>query len=69
MRAADLATLKRRAKDSIRAQGITIVQWAEQNGFIPDHVYHVLNNPDVKAYWGETHKIAVALGIKPAVAA
>ncbi|MDR3389903.1 MAG: DNA-binding protein [Rudaea sp.] len=66
MRANQLAALKRRAKENIRASGITIKQWAEKNSFNPDHVYHVLNNADVKAHWGETHRIAVALGIKPA---
>lgn len=66
MNARALATLKRRAKDNLRANGITVAEWAAQNGFNPKNVYHVLNNADVRCHHGEMHSIAVALGIKPA---
>lgn len=62
----DLNELKRRAKESLREQGISASDWALAHGFNVSTVYNVLNNPDVKAHRGESHRIAVALGIKPA---
>ena len=51
-------------KASLRQQGITITQWAEQNGFPREAVYRVLNGVE-KAAYGRAHDIAVALGLKP----
>lgn len=48
--------------------GITVRQWASENGFPPYAVYQVLSGR-VKATWGRAHQIAVALGMKPASAA
>jgi gp16 family phage-associated protein len=53
------------AKSSLFANGETITQWAKRNGFNLQSTYRVLNgrSPCLR---GETHRIAVALGIKPA---
>lgn len=46
-------------------QGIPVSEWAENNGFIPQEVYKVLNGQS-KGNFGRAHQIAVALGLKPA---
>lgn len=53
---------------SFRESGVTIKDWAERNGFKPSAVYTVLNDsrPAVR---GDSHRIAVALGLKRRVAA
>lgn len=50
-------------KTSLRRQGKTIRQWAEENGFPVASVYRVLNGVD-KANYGRAHDIAVKAGIK-----
>lgn len=50
-------------KTTLRNQGKTIRQWAEENGFPPTAVYRVLNGID-KANFGRAHSIAVRAGIK-----
>ena len=50
-------------KTSLRGQGKTIRQWAEENGFPPAAVYRVLNGVD-KANFGRAHEIASRAGIK-----
>lgn len=45
--------------------GISVAQWARENGFQSALVYRVLNG-DAKCRRGETHRIAIALGIKAA---
>lgn len=50
-------------KANFRAQGITITQWAEDNGYKRNRVYRVLNGFD-KANYGQAHEIAVKLGLK-----
>lgn len=64
MKQANLSALKRRAKENLRAQGISAAEFARAHNFNVNAVYGVLNNPDVKAHRGEAHRIAVALGIK-----
>jgi gp16 family phage-associated protein len=59
-----LSELKRRAKENLRAQGISAAEFARAHGFNVSTVYSVMNKPDVKAHRGEAHRIAVALGIK-----
>lgn len=44
-------------------RGETIVGWARKNGFKPDNVRAVIYGHG-KGCWGESHKIAVMLGIK-----
>lgn len=51
-------------KAKLRAEGITITQWAEQHGYPRAAVYCVLNGV-VKAAYGRAHRIAVDLGLKP----
>ncbi|WP_322080255.1 DNA-binding protein [Burkholderia cenocepacia] len=54
-------------KASLRSQGKTIRQWAEENKFPPSAVYRVLNGVD-KAHFGRAHDIAVKAGIKQTAA-
>ncbi|WP_232301200.1 DNA-binding protein [Gilvimarinus agarilyticus] len=53
-------------KERFRARGITVTQWAEEQGYRRDAVYRVLNGFD-KANYGRAHEIAVALGLKAGV--
>ena len=53
-------------KKNFRQQGITITQWAKENGYTRHAVYRVLNGFD-KAYYGNAHEIAVKLGLKPSI--
>jgi gp16 family phage-associated protein len=52
-------------KSKFKREGITVTQWAEQNGYGRHYVYLVLNG-QVKALYGKGHEIAVKLGMKPA---
>ncbi|TAN50855.1 MAG: DNA-binding protein [Methylococcaceae bacterium] len=47
------------------AEGETITAWANKNGLDPRKVILVLNG-QLKGCFGESHKIAVAMGLKPA---
>ncbi|WP_420598617.1 DNA-binding protein [Neptuniibacter sp.] len=51
-------------KANLRAQGVTITQWAEEHGYPRAAVYRVLNGVE-KAAFGRAHNIAVDLGLKP----
>ncbi len=61
----DLST---EALDSVRKQffdhGLTVVEWARAHHFDVHLVYGVLSGR-TKAKRGESHRIAVALGLKP----
>jgi gp16 family phage-associated protein len=50
-------------KTKLRAEGITITQWAKEHGYPRDAVYRVLNGVE-KAAYGRGHQIAVDLGLK-----
>ncbi len=50
-------------KQSLRDKGITLTQWAKDNGYSRFAVYRVLNGLD-KAHYGKAHEIAVKLGLK-----
>lgn len=52
-------------KQRLYAQGKTLKQWAEDNGYSPAQVYRVMRGEN-KALYGEGHTIAVKLGLKPA---
>lgn len=52
------------AKAGFRARGETVADWSARHGFRRDYVYKILNGRSVGVY-GEMHRIAVALGIKP----
>ena len=45
------------------SNGISVAQWSREHGFQSALVYRVLNG-GAKCRRGETHKIAIALGIK-----
>lgn len=52
------------AKAAFRARGESAAEWADRNGFDRTVVYRVLNGRS--ACWrGQSHRVAVALGIKP----
>ena len=51
-------------KARLYAQGLTVKQWAKQNGYKPVQVYRVLRGEN-KALYGTGHTIAVKLGLKP----
>ncbi|WP_082173163.1 DNA-binding protein [Methylobacterium platani] len=50
-------------KARFEAEGISIKEWSQNNGFNPRTVYAVIWG-DIKAKRGIGHRIAVALGIK-----
>ncbi|MBT0888728.1 MULTISPECIES: DNA-binding protein [Acinetobacter] len=50
-------------REEFSANGISIAEWARDNHFSPDLVYRILKNNRVPKR-GESHKIAVKLGIK-----
>ena len=50
-------------KARLRAQGITIGQWADDNGFDRLIVYRTLSGV-LKGNFGTSHEILVAAGIK-----
>lgn len=60
----DLADL-REARAALEACGISVRSWAAANNFSAATVYAVLNGRS-RARWGESHRVAVALGLKPA---
>jgi gp16 family phage-associated protein len=49
--------------DTFRARGVSIKSWAQANGFSDRSVYAVLSGQR-KCIRGQSHKIAVALGLK-----
>lgn len=62
------ATVEQRAvalRSRLRAQGITLNQWARERGYSPKLVHEILSGrrPCTR---GNSHRIAVAVGIKDA---
>lgn len=55
----------RQARAWLVLQGITIKDFSEKNGFSRYTVSEVLSGA-CKGAWGEAHRVAIALGIKPA---
>lgn len=53
-------------KARLYAEGTTLKQWAEDNGYSPAQVYRVMRGEN-KALYGKGHTIAVKLGLKPSV--
>lgn len=51
-------------RNLFEANGISVAGWSRDHGFPSALVYRVLRG-EAKCRLGETHKIAVALGIKP----
>jgi gp16 family phage-associated protein len=52
-------------KARFRAYGVTLADWSRERGFNVMMVYRVLSGK-VKGTRGEAHRIAIALGLKPA---
>lgn len=50
-------------RQKLRQRGKTLTQWAADHGFDRKAVYRVIAGTD-KAYYGNAHAIAVALGLK-----
>lgn len=50
-------------KDDFSSTGKSIAEWARENNFSPDLVYRILKTNQIPKR-GESHKIAVKLGIK-----
>lgn len=53
----------KQVRDDFIKSGISIAEWVRDNNFSPDLVYRILKNNKVPRR-GESHKIAVKLGIK-----
>lgn len=51
-------------KAAFRARGESVGSWADKHNFRRQDVYRVINGR-TPCWRGETHRIAVALGIKP----
>lgn len=54
------------AKEELRYQGQSMADWARENGFNPELVRRVLLGRG-KHLRGESHKIAVKLGLKEGI--
>ncbi len=54
------------ARQDLASRGETLSGWARKNGFNPENVRAVVYG-NAKGKWGESHKIAVKLGIKQGV--
>lgn len=48
----------------LKAHGVSVRQWAEENGFNPANVRQVLYGKSTPS-WGEKHRIARAIGMIP----
>jgi gp16 family phage-associated protein len=51
------------ARKKLDAMNLTIRGWADQNGYSPRLVYKILEGRSA-CYYGKSHQIAVALGLK-----
>lgn len=54
---------REQALEELRTRGDTVTGWARRNGFDEWLVRAVIYG-QIKGKWGESHKIAVLLGIK-----
>lgn len=54
---------REQVKAEFKYRGETVANWARKHGFSTDHVSAVLRGK-AKGNWGESHKIAVTLGLK-----
>ena len=54
---------KNEIRRKFELNGLSIADWARQNNFSPDLVYSVLKSKHIPVR-GESHKIAVKLGLK-----
>lgn len=54
------------AKASLRKRGVTIREWARQNG-LSERIVHEVLRGRFKGKYGQAHRAAVLLGIKDGV--
>lgn len=52
------------ARKKLQEQGISLAEWASEHGF-PRHLVYAVASGQRKCLRGESHRVAVALGIKP----
>ncbi|MDC4966262.1 DNA-binding protein [Acinetobacter baumannii] len=50
-------------RSELQKRGLSIADWARQNGFTPELVHQVLNSNKIPVR-GKSHQIAVKLGLK-----
>lgn len=50
-------------REQFKARGETITAWAARHGYPRRDVYNVIAGVS-KGWWGRTHEIAIALGMK-----
>lgn len=62
----DVVKTPEQVRAEFSAAGVSIGGWARRNGFSRTMTYGLLTGR-LKGTYGEAHKIAVALGIKPGV--
>ena len=53
-------------RSELQKRGLSIADWARQNGFTPELVHQVLNSNRVPVR-GKSHEIAVKLGLKDGI--
>ncbi|MDT1852375.1 DNA-binding protein [Acinetobacter baumannii] len=53
-------------RSELQKRGLSIADWARQNGFTPELVHPVLNSNKIPVR-GKSHQIAVKLGLKDGI--
>lgn len=53
-------------RSELQKRGLSIADWARQNGFTPELVHQVLNSNRAPVR-GKSHEIAVKLGLKDGI--
>jgi len=53
-------------RSELQKRGLSIADWARQNGFTPELVHQVLNSNRIPVR-GKSHEIAVKLGLKDGI--
>ncbi|MCP9110959.1 DNA-binding protein [Acinetobacter baumannii] len=53
-------------RSELQKRGLSIADWARQNGFTPELVHQVLNSNKILVR-GKSHQIAVKLGLKDGI--
>ena len=53
-------------RSELQKRGLSIADWARQNGFTPELVHQVLNSNKIPVR-GKSHQIAVKFGLKDGI--
>jgi len=53
-------------RSELQKRGLSVADWARQNGFTPELVHQVLNSNKIPVR-GKSHQIAVKLGLKDGI--